>query len=416
MESTAGVVNHCVYARGTCAMKDGTHLLWEPNKMERSEFLPWQTLPGKQWAKNWLADDGNLALTWTRRLQATNCQGWSIHLSDQGIPFELGPITETQRPSTWTVQRSLKLRHKRRGKYNTTSLVTSDVLASSLQAVSLTVDKQMRFAFAHAMNAVCKSMELVTDTIKATIVGNPTLAIRVILGKANVYARAGGMAVEVWPCQELPKSMYTIRAMNGTCTKEIPVDFSYDEKVHRGYLDPTTNIIQHYSIPTDCALAEETPVMLQHGVIFLYNPHNGELKRPQNMRTLQLFQWNATEFWPNKPTIFHEITMYQWTELQSQVSLNDLFHSMNMQQEIFSALGAGSPRDADLAARETVAGIMEQGFFGFLHGLQINWWQIWVFVCCFYVSFLILTTHCCPGTLGKAKDLNVLYVFTGDRS
>ncbi len=85
----------------------------------------------------------------------------------------------------------------------------------------------MRFAFAHAMNAVCKSMTLVIDTIKATLVANPTLAIRAILGKANVYARAGGVAIEVWPCQELPASMYKIRAMNTTCTKEIPLDFTH---------------------------------------------------------------------------------------------------------------------------------------------------------------------------------------------
>ncbi len=134
------------------------------------------------------------------------------------------------------------------------------------------------------------------------------------------------------------------------------------------------------------------------------------------MRVLQLFQWNATDFWPNEPTIFHEITMYQWTELQSQISLNDLFHSMNMQQRIFSALGARAPEDVQLAARQTVTGIMEQGFFGFLHGLQINWGQVWVFTCCCYVTIMILTNHCCPERVRKIKTINMSSAVSGQTS
>ncbi len=114
MESTAGVVTHCVYERGSCAPKDGTHVLWESNKKEHCEYLQWKELPGKQWAENWLADDGNLALTWTKGFQAKDCQGQSIQVSDQGIPFELGPTTDVQKPSNLEIRQKLMRYHSKR--------------------------------------------------------------------------------------------------------------------------------------------------------------------------------------------------------------------------------------------------------------------------------------------------------------
>ncbi len=91
MESTAGPVAHCTYTTGKCPLKDGTFLLWKPDEREQCEFLKWRTLKGERFGNNWLAADGNMALTHHDRQTTRDCEGRRILMSDQGIAFRYLP-------------------------------------------------------------------------------------------------------------------------------------------------------------------------------------------------------------------------------------------------------------------------------------------------------------------------------------
>ncbi len=372
-------------------MKDGAYLLWIPDKNEHCEYLQWRTLTGHTWGTNWLADDGNLALTWITKWTTKDCAERTIQLSDQGIPFRLFPVRKwARRPS----------------KFEDVGIITASQLASALQALNLQTTAQIKFAFMHAMSMTCKTMSLLVEVLKAEVLANPTLAVRALLGKPNVFVRAGGMAIEVWPCQELPDDFYQWIPMNETCTKEVPLKFVHGGSEHTGYLDPVTNIIHQVGAPVDCALSEEIPLTIS-GVTYLYDCHSGTLTKPSQLRTLPFVHWNFSELLPLQPTIFHEITMYRWTELQSTISLNDVLGTLDRQRQILNALGARSQGDPPAAAQEAISGIMKQGFFGFLSGLSLNWWQVWVFICCIYVTLVILITHCCPTVAANSLKVNL---------
>ncbi len=214
------------------------------------------------------------------------------------------------------------------------------------------------------------------------------------------------MAIEVWPCQELPEDFYHWMPMNDTCTKEIPLKFLHGSEEHAGYLDPVTNIIHQQGASVDCALSEEVPLTIG-SVTYLYDYHSGTLSKPSQLRILPFVHWNFSELLPLQPTIFHEITMYKWTELQSTVSLNDVLGTLDKQRQILDALGVRTRGDPPIAAQEAIAGIMNQGFFGFLSGLALNWWQVWVFVCCLYVTLVIIISHCCPLHVINCLKVNV---------
>ena len=87
MESPAGLVSQCKYENGHCQLSEGSYLLWDISKYERCEFLPIKNISGNMHGKNWLSDDGNLALTTTTSSQTHDCSSNPIQISDQGIGF-----------------------------------------------------------------------------------------------------------------------------------------------------------------------------------------------------------------------------------------------------------------------------------------------------------------------------------------
>ncbi len=401
MESTAGVVSHCDYKTGACALKDGTYLLWEINPAEKCEFLGWKTMTGRLLGTSWIADDSTLALTMTTDETAESCQKSEkrLQISDQGIAFRLYVVGKNR------IKRRVSGRKARFKKaIEEPGIVTTDQLAASLQAVSQDFHDTIQFSFAHALASTCNSMQMIVEVIKASILANPEIAIRHLLDQYAIFARAGGNALEVFPCQELPDRSFQFLKMNETCTREVPIKFQLDGKGHIGYMDPVTNIIHRAGYPTDCALAEEVPLHVSQPL--LYSRQTG-LVRPINykMNVLRIYDWNASMTWIHKPTIFHQIVMYQWDEFQSHVTLNDLMSGLGHQEQVLKELGMRSTQNPTRAAEEATSGIIQKGLFGFLSGLTISWKDLWIFAVCLYVTITGIISHCVPS--GHVTQLNV---------
>ncbi len=413
MESTAGPVSHCNYSSGKCQLKDGTFLLWDPDKRARCEFLPWRKLKGERFGDNWLASDGTMALTFHDKQTTTDCEGQNILMSDQGIAFRYSlqrtkraslvllsaasspNRTKRQNPSNrsphWSIEPHSMLPHSLRSG----GIVSSAQLASALQAVTFELRKSIRFAFSQAMHVACNSMNMIIEVLKADILANPTLTMRTILKRPNILARAGGHTIEIWPCEAIPDRKYRFLSMNNTCTQELPIGFEIHGQYHQGYLDPVTNILQQTAFPTDCTLNKEVPVLIDDST-YVYNRETGSLSLAPKPPPLQIVRWNSSLDLPQETIIFRQVVMYNWSEIRSHVTLNDLLGTLSAQRQLFAELGVnehGSPQEA---AIQTVSGIMTRGFFGFLKGLTIDWWQVWVFFCCLYVSVGFVLKHCCP--------------------
>ncbi len=128
-------------------------------------------------------------------------------------------------------------------------------------------------------------------------------------------------------------------------------------------------------------MSEEIPLTLLD-VTYLYQASTGKLTVASHLRQLNIFNWNLTTMSLHHPIIFHAISMYSWEEIRNKISLNDVMSELATQHQVLQAMGVSAqpglaPHDA---ARGAITGIMNKGFFGFLSGLDVSFWQLWVFL------------------------------------
>ena len=205
----------------------------------------------------------------------------------------------------------------------TGGIVSSSQLASQLQALEIKLQDYTSYYFSHAVQSTCNNMVQVIEILKAEVIADPVLTMRTILQRNDIFARAGGDVIEIFPCQFLERCKVKFRRMGHPCTEGIPVTFWKGMDEYQGYLNPRTNIISQDSLPVDCQLVEEIPLAFANKT-YIYNAKGGHLNYIKNLPQLQIVQWNVTRAWPMQPTIFKSLVMYNWTELQSHVTLNDL--------------------------------------------------------------------------------------------
>ena len=62
-------------------------------------------------------------------------------------------------------------------------------LAAQLQAITFDLQKYIRFAFSHAMQATCQSLQNVIELLKkVSMLANPTLSMCTLLNKTDIFA------------------------------------------------------------------------------------------------------------------------------------------------------------------------------------------------------------------------------------
>ena len=66
-------------------------MVWEISTAEQCEFLKWMTVPGRVSGMQWLAEDGNLTLSWPKKptevKRAKSCAE-ILTMNDQAIAFK----------------------------------------------------------------------------------------------------------------------------------------------------------------------------------------------------------------------------------------------------------------------------------------------------------------------------------------
>jgi hypothetical protein len=264
MESMVGNVAHCHYERGTCSLADGSFLLWTPNTTETCEFLPNKQYVGKVQGNTWLADDGELALTFTKAetvSMSSGCGG-DVELSDQHIAIQRLP-DRSRRAVSSHYNRSL------------VDIVLNSGLNARLQALELRMKNNLVTMFKSTLKSTCHYMQTATKLLAATLASDPSTAARILLNNSYVYARMTGDLITVYPCQSVLD--YHV-VPSETCSSRIPMAVIIKEQNYSMYLDTVTNILYHNPLQEDCMLDYELPVVLGEHAYF-YHHKTGDLRK-----------------------------------------------------------------------------------------------------------------------------------------
>lgn len=240
MESSSGVVSHCDYRTGSCALADGKFLIWKSDVAERCEFVVWKVFDGEVLGDNWLESNGRLALSLRTDL-VPNCNGQKLYMSAQGIAYEF--LTAGDPQSEHPGRDSLRTRRDVNGPAQSDGIATSAYLAARLQGILRIIHKDLKQAFNQAMAMTCRNADTALRILKASVAASPTLAMRQLLRRQSLYGRASGRVIEVWPCYVLPPNDYKFTplrfvAMNkSTCYSDVPILFKLNGIWQEGYLD-----------------------------------------------------------------------------------------------------------------------------------------------------------------------------------
>ncbi|MGI9458856.1 MAG: retropepsin-like aspartic protease, partial [Pirellulales bacterium] len=282
--------------------------------------------------------------------------------------------------------------------------VTTDLLAISMQGILNNVRNDLRITFQQAVHASCQNLVLTSKLLHTSVIANPTLTMRQLLNEPYLLGHASGELVEVWPCQKLKPQNYRFLAMNDTCTKEIPLEFNLRGVFERGYLNPTTKIIQPTATEVDCALIKSIVLQL-NGSSVSYSAQTGELTAVESVPVLGLLKYNYTELVHIRDTVYHQLVMHNWSEIQSQITLNDMQGALQHHINIIRHLEIGGQQLGTQSAHRVTSNLMQKGQFGFLTGLAVDWKQIWIFMVCTYVTVFAIIVHCCPCSIRYLPNL-----------
>ena len=260
-------------------------------------------------------------------------------------------------------------------------IATTDYVAASIQALEFRCRELTHFAYEHAIRSVCHQQRQLIAMIHAEAIANPTLVARFLLGRSDIVASSGGMAIEVHPCQELKEHEYRFLRRNTSCTREVPTLYMPPNlKPREMFMDPKTNVLTNTALSIDCSLVREVPIQIKNRT-YIFHYDTGTPTAINRLRPIALFQFNTTDGdWFTQPLIFHQHVMYTWDEVQRHISLNDIMGTLSKHHEVFAILGLDMNEASDRAADQLAASITDRGTFGFLWGLRINPFQIWMFI------------------------------------
>ena len=85
---------------------------------------------------------------------------------------------------------------------------------------------------------------------------------------------------------------------------------------------------------------------------------------------------------------------------------------MGHQKAILAALGASDSTNPDHGARQIMNQLSHRSLFGFLYGLNINFYHLWTFLCCIAVTIYVLLYACKKTRLNKYAQYSRVYIVT----
>uniref|UniRef100_A0A914WXK2 Uncharacterized protein n=1 Tax=Plectus sambesii TaxID=2011161 RepID=A0A914WXK2_9BILA len=192
METPAADVKHCKYADGKCSLREGEFLIWQPEAEEKCRFLPWKEEEGTKYDKYWMNTAGTMAINIASSREEQNCDG-PIMMPTQGLAFRLIATRQKRNSLRFDLFKFINATHQRLTKLenaaNEDGLVTSDQLASQLQAVHLDAIEAICLTLGRTIHEACQRQIQLTLLALAGIRARPTQTMRLIFNTSQIVAR-----------------------------------------------------------------------------------------------------------------------------------------------------------------------------------------------------------------------------------
>ena len=135
------------------------------------------------------------------------------------------------------------------------------------------------------------------------------------------------------------------------------------------HLDTKTNVFIHESLPWDCLLDVEMPVVLQDKP-YHYLHKTGILKPVINIDHLNLVyvNYSSTAF-PLNGSLIHTLVLNHFVDFGNQVSFNDLAGDQARQNIVLEQMGftVSSFTDQNGKTQQMASNFVSTGTFAFLH-------------------------------------------------
>nr|CAD2181853.1 unnamed protein product [Meloidogyne enterolobii] len=319
------------------------------------------------------------------------------------------------------INRSENSRHKREAVSN--KLIESDVvkltgvvytpqLESQLTALSTKLTRTTQKLFAESVRQICNTLQAVADQTLALAAANPTLLARYFLKIDYITARlVTEKIMEIRPCYPIQDQEIHFNWRQGFCFDRLPVSFNLHGHEKHGFLDTKTLIIHSSAGESDCDINKYMYVTL-NGRTILYDQSTGDQKEISEEGIKKIARFGKIDLPDIGITIFKNKILTNLTEIYSPEHFSETIETAAITHEITRLTSKGSLwQNPSTRTEAFAANIVAKGLFAFLTGGIFSINQVWVFICCCYVTLQFLIQFILPAILAQT----IGYLNVGER-
>jgi hypothetical protein len=313
-----------------------------------------------------------------------------------------------------------------------------DHLSATSFAFATMLRKTWKNPFKVDWSIACQQQENRDRIIRNSLRADATSEMRRILGFDHLTAKLFRDIVILAPCHMIPTGNINLRKItsDNACGDKLPV--TYISEVERHMLRP---ILMYLETETNKLITEKqadcghfryqsiNPVFFNaenqlfgvNGVSTLKTINENEKLPSQKEMINYLFPKAEFQNLLRKPFIFLPF-LEIFFELKPEVLETTVTDNLRVQVQIMSESKKreveGRPKTSidyrELQVRQNLdayaTSVVNHGTFGFLDGQEHSGVQLWIFITCVYVVFVMLYVHCAPHSSGWLRYVSIFWL------
>ena len=402
-----GACPGCLYTSGSCKCNQGS-LFWRPDKTQQCSYIIVDNWAGEYSSGIWLSESNEFALTFENAKKLIDCEQKELILSDQGFAIPIHEYKELQKINDFFSSPS---RAKREIISEFTGIVYSTQLASQLSALSASLNKSIKKMFADSIRQICIKLQELSDQLMTLAAANPTLLARHFFKKDHITARlVTERILEIKPCYRIDERSIHFN-WKGICFDRLPVNFMLHGSLKHGFMDTSTSIIYSNAKEIECETMRwlyftESDRTLQ------FDQVTGDQKEISGEGIREIIRQGKLDIPEMSSSVFRNKILANLTELYSPEHFSETMESAKITQEIARLSNPNSIWETSNTRKHVIAGnIVSNGLFSFLKGGIFSLNQVWVFVCCWYITLQFVVNFVLPTILAQT----IGYLNVGER-
>nr|CAD2168303.1 unnamed protein product [Meloidogyne enterolobii] len=397
----------CLYHSGTCKCEHGS-LIWSPERTHKCSYIFIDRWPGEIASGVWLSESNEFAFSFENATKIIDCDKNELILTDQGFAIPAKEFNELVKIKDFFESKTPS-KVKREVNEANTSLVYSWQLASQITALSASFTKTAKRIFADSVRQVCNDLQELADQIMTLAAANPTLLARHFLKIEHITARlVTERVLEIRPCYLIDEKQLHFNWKNGLCFDRLPVSFMLHGDLKHGFIDTNTKIIYPHSKEVECESVRYM-YLTEEDRTYQFDQMTGDQKEISEEGIRSIARHGKLDIPEMSIAIFRNKILANLTELYSPEHFSETLETAAITHEIARLSNPNSIWTNSNIKKEMIAGnIVSNGLFSFLRGGILTANQLWIFVCCCFVTFQFLIQFVLPSILaGPINYLNI---------